>query len=385
MDLNDFDFSSYANDDYSTYEDTQNIDLNQSTPIPTFTELISGSENNQNIDVFGNPILLSQLRTQDFVEEPPLFCAKKSNKSLTSTKNQSNSKTDARNWTEKEDEALMSAWILCSSNPILGKNQRTITRWNDVFELYEKSRTENQNQSQLGIRSIEGMKSRYKRLNSVVSQWVGCYAQVLNRPPASGTNIEDDIELAQKLFRTKNSNSDFVDFDVYNNVMSKHPKWSLPKKVTADTTSGSKRSRSEMDSSPSSVNFGTPSSVNVGTPSSGNVPTPSSFNVDTNDRPEGREAAKKKRNGKAPLVVLESIFCADDRSLISGNRETTKEQNEFRQKRIAADLEIEQIRAQKMKTKMEMEWLNTLLSQQNLNPKDQEMKNKLMEKYMSDI
>ncbi|KAK9724825.1 hypothetical protein RND81_05G101100 [Saponaria officinalis] len=250
----------------------------------------------------------------------------------------------------------MSAWILCSSNPILGKNQRTITRWNDVFELYEKTRTENQNQSQLGIRSIEGMKSRYKRLNSVVSQWIGCYAQVLNRPPASGTNIEDDIELAQKLFRPKNSNNDFVDFGVYNNIMSKHPKWSLQKKVTTDTT-----------------------------PSSGNAPTPSSLNVDTNDRPEGREAAKKKRNGKAPVVVLESIFCADDRSLISGNRETTKEQNEFRQKRIAADLEIEQIRAQKMKTKMEMEWLNTLLSQQNLNPEDQEMKDRLMEKYMSDI
>ena len=214
------------------------------------------------------------------------------------------------------------------------------------------------------------MKSRYKRLNTAVSKWVGYYTQVLNRPPASGTNIEDDIELAQKLYRKSNNGNDFVDFNVYNKIMSKHPKWSSQKNQTEFTTnsSGSKRSRSEMDSSPSSVN----------------VPTPSSY-VDANERPEGREAAKKKRNGKAPVVVQDSMFSADDISIIDGNRLTTKEQIDFRQKRIAADLEIEQIRAQKMKTKMEMGWLNTLLSQQNLNPRDQEMKDKLFDKYMANI
>ena len=85
------------------------------------------------------------------------------------------------------------------------------------------------------------------------------------------------------------------------------------------------------------------------------------------------------------MAVQDPMFSVDDISIIDGNRLTTKEQIDFRQKRIAADLEIEQIRAQKMKTKMEMGWLNTLLSQQNLNPRDQEMKDNLFDKYMANI
>ncbi|KAK9723868.1 hypothetical protein RND81_05G030900 [Saponaria officinalis] len=278
---------------------------------------------------------------------------------------------------------------MCSEDAIGGKNQRSNTRWNSVYALYEQARTENQNQSQLGIRSVEGMKNRYKRLNFQVNKWVGCYSKVLNPPPASGTNLEDDIELAQKLFRTSNANNDFVDFEVYNKIMSKHPKWSLQKRnsnVSEDiSTSGSKRSRSEMDSSPSSVNVPTPSSVNVTTPSNDNVTTPSSINVDeyVNQRPEGREAAKKKRNGKTH--ESDSMFSIDDISLIEESKVVTKEQIEFRQRRIEADLQIENIRLLKTKTKLEMTMLNTLLSQQNLNPKDQEMKDKLINKYMSDL
>lgn len=253
--------------------------------------------------------------------------------------------------------------------------------WNSVYELYEQTRKENQNEGEIGIRSLEGMRNRYKRLNFLVNKWVGCYSKVVNRPPASGTNQEDDIQLAQKLFRNENGNKEFVEFHVYNKIMSKHPKWSLQKNqidVSENiSSSGSKRSRAEMDSSPSSVNVSTPSSVNV--------PTPSNFNVDAYERPEGREAAKKKRQGKAPMAGSESMFTPDDISIIEGNRLSTKEQVEFRQKRIDADFKIEELRVQSRRTEMEMSWLNTLLSQQNLNPKDQEMKDKLIDKYMSQL
>ncbi|XP_074314550.1 uncharacterized protein LOC141649768 [Silene latifolia] len=90
-----------------------------------------------------------------------------------------------------------------------------------------------------------------------------------------------------------------------------------------------------MDSSPSSVNVGTPSIVNVPTPSSVNVPTPFSLYVDASDRPEGRDAATKKRNGKAPEIVPNYMLSADDREIMEGNRLTTKEQIDFLQKRLS--------------------------------------------------
>lgn len=110
MDLNEYDISN----EY----DIPTFDLNQSTP--SFTELLSGSQPSQKLDIFGNPMLLSRLPTNDFLAETPLYCATKSKKPP-SKKNHINLKNDGKNWTDKEDEALMSGWILSSTNSICGK------------------------------------------------------------------------------------------------------------------------------------------------------------------------------------------------------------------------------------------------------------------------
>ncbi|KAK9676790.1 hypothetical protein RND81_11G101100 [Saponaria officinalis] len=165
------------------------------------------------------------------------------------------------------------------------------------------------------------MKSRWKRLNTVVNKWVSCYSKVVNRPPASGTNVKDDIEEAQKLYRKISAGANFDDFYVYNAVMSRHPKWSLQNNnygVNANVSdSSSKRSRSDMDTTPSSVNESTPTSVNG--------------DEDINIRPEGRETAKKKRNGK--VIVSDSIFTDDDKSLFDKHGTNIKMQIEQRQKK----------------------------------------------------
>ncbi|KAK9671658.1 hypothetical protein RND81_12G045900 [Saponaria officinalis] len=319
---------------------------------------------------------LSQLPTEKFVEGTSSYCAKKSKKPSSSKNSQKTNEN--RVWSENEDKALMSAWCLISNDSIVDKNQNTYTRWKKVFDLYEQARVENQNKSQLRVRSIDAMKSRFQRLNYVVNKWVGCYNQVLNRPLASGTNITDDIKSAQQLFTNLNGGVEFNDFNVYNNVMSKHEKWSLQNTQFGvrekNSGSSSKRSISDVGSSPSSVNTGTPTST-----------TPSTVNVEeyVNLRPEGREAVKKKRKGKTP--ISESMFSDQDVSLLEGHRIATETQVQQRERRLEADLKIEELRLLKIKTKMEMTMLNTLLSRQDLNSKDQEMKEKLQNKYMSEI
>ncbi|KAK9677164.1 hypothetical protein RND81_11G125000 [Saponaria officinalis] len=387
MDLNNFDFSCYDINDNPSQENP-NFDLNQTNQnnnTPSFTELISGTQNSQKLDIFGNQISLSQLSTQEFVRQTPLYCATKTNKPSSSNKNQCNTKkSDPKKWNEKEDEALMSAWCISSTDSIVGKNQNTTTRWNKVFELYEQARVENQNHGQVGIRSVEAMKNRFKRLNFIVKKWVGCYNQVLNRPPASGTNIDDDIEAAQKLFRNVNDGNDFVDFNVYNNVMSKHQKWCLNNSnfgvIEEVSGSNSKRSRSDMDSSPYSVNIPTPSSINV------DIPTSANDVQDINNRPEGREAAKRRKGKRTTTTTsTNSMFNEEDAARLDGVRTDTKAQIELRQRRIEADLKIEEMRSVNVKTKSDMKILNTLLAKQHLAPEDEEMKKKLIKKYMSDL
>ncbi|KAK9698470.1 hypothetical protein RND81_08G106500 [Saponaria officinalis] len=169
MDLNNFDFSNLDDDDH-TSQGTPNFDLNLNSRnyIPTFTELISSSENLQNFDDFGNPMSLSQLPTEKFVEVTPSYCAKKSQKPSSSKKGQKTNEN--RVCSEEEDEALMSAWCLVSNDSIVGKNQNNYTRWNKVFDLYEQAQVENQNQNQLRVRSIDAIKSRFQRLNYVVNK-----------------------------------------------------------------------------------------------------------------------------------------------------------------------------------------------------------------------
>ncbi|KAK9671630.1 hypothetical protein RND81_12G043700 [Saponaria officinalis] len=332
MDLNNFDFSNLDDDDH-TSQGTPNFDLNLNSRnyIPTFTELISDIENLQNFDDFGNPMSLSQLPTEKFVEGTPSYCATKSKKPSSSKKGQKTNEN--RVWSEKEDEALMSAWCLVSNDLIVGKNQNNYTRWKKVFDLYKQARVENKNQNQLRVRSVDAMKSRFQRLNYVVNKWVCCYNQVISRPPNTQFGVSGNI-----------------------------------------SGTSSKRSISDVGSSPSSVNIGTPTST-----------TPSTVNVDeyVNLRPEGREAAKKKRKGKSP--TSESMFSDQDVSLLEGHRIATETQVQQRERRIEADLKIEELRLLKIKTKMEMTMLNTLLSRQDLNAKDQEMKEKLQNKYMSEI
>ncbi|KAK9733751.1 hypothetical protein RND81_04G089700 [Saponaria officinalis] len=243
--------------------------------------------------------------------------------------------------------------------------------WKRISELYEQSRVENKNKTQLSIRSIDAMKSRWKRLNTVVNKWVSCYGKVVNRPPASGTSVQDDIEEAQKLYRKISAEANFHDFYVYNTVMSRHPKWSLQNNnygVNANVSdSSSKRSRSDLDTTPSSVNESTPTSVDS--------------DEDINIRPEGREAAKKKRNGKA--IVSDSIFTDDNKSLFDKHGTNMKMQIEQRQKRIDADLKIEELRLLGIEKNRELKILDTLLGKTNLSSREEELKEKLQSKYYS--
>lgn len=224
MDLNLNDFSNI--EDYQTYDDNQSFQYdtnsqNNQIEIPTFSELISNTHNYNNFEIFGDSNCLSQIPTQEFVDPTPSSSRKKSKKPPSFTPTQTN-KGETHGWREKEDEALMSAWCLVSTNSVTGKNSTTDIRWNKIMALYEEAQKENP--TQLSCRTVDALKNRWKRLNLTVNKWVGCYKQILQRPRASGTNMEDDVEAAKELYRKCNNKHEFMDFKIWHNVMRDNPK-----------------------------------------------------------------------------------------------------------------------------------------------------------------
>ncbi|KAK9667655.1 hypothetical protein RND81_13G002800 [Saponaria officinalis] len=246
-------------------------------------------------------------------------------------KKQTNAKKRGENksWREKEDEALMSAWCFSSTNAIIGKNQSTITRCAKVVELYEQARCENPNE--IGVRSEDALKCRFKKLNEMANKWISCYKAILSRPKRSETNDEDLENDAQKLFEADNGGARYADLKVFNNVMCKHRGWSIEhiNEKQIDITSNEELSPVSGGSSKRSrINESdTPPTVNVG--------------ESVEHRPEGRDAAKKKRQGKA--VASNSLFNEDYTSKLDEMQISRDKGINIMEKKIEIELEMEKV------------------------------------------
>lgn len=306
----------------------------------------------------------------DWSSNPSQIRVEQSQPSLSQApKKQTNAKKRGENktWREKEDEALMSAWCFSSTNAIIGKNQSTITRWAKVVEMYEQARSENPNE--IGARSEDALKCRFKKLNEMANKWISCYKEMLSRPRRSGTNDEDVENEAQKLFEADNGGARYADLKVFKNVMCKHRKWSIENinEQQVDFTSneeltpvsGGSSKRSRMNESD------TPPSVNV--------------SESSEHRPEGRDAAKKKRKGKAP--AFKPLFNEDFTSKLHDMQISRDKGINVMEKKIEIELEMEKVRHEIVKKKEEGRnkrsdkmVLNTLLGRNDLSPDEEELK-----------
>ncbi|KAK9748206.1 hypothetical protein RND81_02G043100 [Saponaria officinalis] len=161
----------------------------------------------------------------------------------------------------------MSTWIIVSTNAIHGKNNQAIILWKKVWKLYDEARW--------------GKKS--------------------------GKNEADVVAAAQKLYEDSDPKGKYyTDLELLNNVLCKNVKWNLEQmnynfndELSSQSRSSSKRSRvDEIDIS-----------TNDDDDDDESIPeTPPSVNrTDSiHIRPEGRDAAKKKRSDKS--VCTESSF-----------------------------------------------------------------------------
>ncbi|KAL8491485.1 hypothetical protein ACS0TY_023195 [Phlomoides rotata] len=204
--------------------------------------IISGGENISTIEVesvsFGHTAVLEAVvgRPNDLWGEAPCAIAKLNDGCEASAGDISrnlfqdtNQKVRKSIWCVKEDIALMSSWCFISRDKICGKNKKVGSMWTRVHNLYEKVRKENPNG--INERNIDSMKGRYKRLSENANKWIAAYKEAHGRK-RSGMNQQDVEREAHTIY--EKGGQKFLDLHVFNEVMSKHPKWEI--KLVHDST-----------------------------------------------------------------------------------------------------------------------------------------------------
>lgn len=159
--------------------------------------------------------------------------------------------------------------------------------------------------------------------------------------------------------------SKFQDLVVFNDIMSKHPKWSLTS-VDHDATRGCPQNEVEDEESGGSTKRSKTSAdgeysihSNPETPMTGGS---------TASRPIGRD--KSKRKGKCKVADGDSGVAAELRAM----RITRENENKL----FAAKIELEREKIKMNNLKMEKKMLANLLARDNLSPADEEVKNRLI-------
>ncbi|XP_035540252.1 uncharacterized protein LOC118344230 [Juglans regia] len=110
-------------------------------------------------------------------------------------------KTKSRqgNFSPKEDNLLVSAWLNTSLDPINGVDQSKHSFWARVHEYYEKNKKPT---------SCEGSSSpltnRWSTIQHATNKFCGALAQIEGRSP-SGVTEQDKIEQAKELYRSNQS------------------------------------------------------------------------------------------------------------------------------------------------------------------------------------
>lgn len=100
------------------------------------------------------------------------------------------------NFSDKEDEVLVVAWLHASMDPIVGTEQKHATYWNRIHEEYELHKPQGSE------RNVNSISHRWSVVKEQVGRFCGCYEQIMHRHE-SGKTEQDKIVDALKLFKSQ--------------------------------------------------------------------------------------------------------------------------------------------------------------------------------------
>ncbi|KAG6433269.1 hypothetical protein SASPL_104877 [Salvia splendens] len=261
-----------------------------------------------------------------------------------------------------EEDCMPSILVYASEDSVRGKNQKGDTLWLNVHKLYHEWQA--QNPDEINKRNMDSLKGRWKRLNGNGNKWVAA-CRAANARKRSGMSDQDVENEAHSIYKGDGGNV-FQDLIVFNEVMSKHEKWSVHD--ATQVFPDNENFANEQDGS-SSKRTKTSESGEYTIPSNPETPT---SGHSTSSRPIGRDKAKRKGKGKVTQSDSINAQCAADFHAL---RLAKDNENEI----ARARLQLEREKLDKPSMKMYQKMLLKLLEKEHLSPEDQDMKRNLTE------
>ncbi|XP_015695031.1 glutathione S-transferase T3-like [Oryza brachyantha] len=99
-----------------------------------------------------------------------------------------------KNFSQKEDEVICSAWLNVSKNPITGANQSRSTFWSRVHAYFETNKTTTE------VRTESSAMHRWLTIQAQVNKFCSCYDSIERRHQSEKT-IHDEISDACELYK----------------------------------------------------------------------------------------------------------------------------------------------------------------------------------------
>ncbi|PNT61056.1 glutathione S-transferase T3-like isoform X2 [Brachypodium distachyon] len=269
------------------------------------------------------------------------------------------------NFTDKEDEVLVVAWLHASMDPIVGTEQKNATYWNRIHEEYESHKPEGSDHN------VNSLSHRWSAVKEQVGRFCGCYEQITHRRE-SGKTEQDKIVDALKLFKSQDkTNKGFVLMHCWN-MLRFEQKW------LAQVDRSSQSNKKQKSSSNASPNMSTQEANTIHLD---DFETTSPVKADHMKRPIGKKAEKERQRRGKNVTSLEdsNVVMALDvefskRTEMEMARETARQEREMaretarqaredaKEKRYVGALAMEKRNYEFDERKMEMEIINKDLS-----------------------
>ena len=133
----------------------------------------------------------------------------------------------AKKWSTEEDELLLSGWINCSTDLIVGTDKKRSSFWDKVAVYFNEHRPPGF--SRCSARTCNG---RWLRYCPLVNKWKGILLEI-ERLNESGSNVVRIIEKAHELYKMRMGKK--FELEHWYTMLKDEPKW---KKVCDPTETG---------------------------------------------------------------------------------------------------------------------------------------------------
>ncbi|XP_062208352.1 glutathione S-transferase T3-like isoform X1 [Phragmites australis] len=128
------------------------------------------------------------------------------------------SKKRTKNFSEKEDIMLVSAWLQISMDVVHGNEQSRSTYWQRIHECFHQHKDFHSD------RTCNSLMHRWSAVQESVNKFYGCFAQIQNRRQ-SGLTEQDKVQQACEVYKSKEKNGKSFGLLHCWNVLQHEQKW----------------------------------------------------------------------------------------------------------------------------------------------------------------